>query len=195
MAASKHESKKALQNDFVSPCETRSKPWRFLISASDRLMILIEARYLQTERCWQGDEASRLNECIVKVSRFFSSSSYSEEVIFRRHHSFLATLLNHSENFKSFTWKNVLNSSKRLLSGSNVVDIEKALFLTLFTTKRKAYGYVLRSQTTYGSFRRLVSWMKLKLYTLLQVLTSDLEGQVAEEGMEEEEEENENEEN
>ncbi|WZZ25719.1 hypothetical protein YC2023_009120 [Brassica napus] len=33
--------------------------------------------------------------------------------------------LDHSENFKSFTWKNVLNSSKRLLSGSNVVDIEK----------------------------------------------------------------------
>ncbi|KAG2248660.1 hypothetical protein Bca52824_088288 [Brassica carinata] len=128
--------------------------------------ILIEARYLQTERCWQGDEASRLNECIVKA---------------------LLTVrkLDHSENFKSFTWKNVLNSSKRLLSGSNVVDIEKesrakqkALFLTLLTTKRKAYGYVLRSQTTYGSFRR----------------TSDLEGQVAEEGMEEEEE-NENEEN
>ncbi|KAH0857797.1 hypothetical protein HID58_086058 [Brassica napus] len=128
--------------------------------------------------------------------------------------------LDHSENFKSFTWKNVFNSSGGVTckteGDSSSLDHSKTFQLTLRRYSSLSLPQRERLMGSSCGFKQCMAlskgasveaknnevredgWISCDQKTLLKVevlkRTSDLEGEVTEEGMEEGEE-NENEEN
>ncbi|KAL0650893.1 hypothetical protein Bca4012_093584 [Brassica carinata] len=110
--------------------------------------------------------------------------------------------LDHSENFKSFTWKNVFNSCGGCwFVGEQCCRHREGAIPPSPYHKEKGLWALLADSNNVWLFQKFGvrdAWISCDQKTLLKVevlkRTSDLEGEVTEEGMEEEEE-NENEEN
>ncbi|KAF3596063.1 hypothetical protein DY000_02020515 [Brassica cretica] len=175
------------------------------------------------KRCWQGDEASRLNDCILKAPHSARNSASKDSVPFLQLPHFneftakkIALHVRYSKNLKSFTWKNVLNWSGRLLVCQRELcgllgaiphlpyHKEECLWVVLadsnnvwfFQKTLKSLGASVEAKNNgvREGDARISCDQKTSLKVEVLRRTNDFEGEVAEEGMEEEEED-ENEEN
>ncbi|KAL0758604.1 hypothetical protein Bca101_074754 [Brassica carinata] len=160
------------------------------------------------KRCWQGDEASRLNDCILKAPHSARNSASKDSVSFLQLPHFneftakkIALHVRYSKNLKSFTWKNVLNWSGRLLVCQRELCGLLGAIPHLPYHKEECLWVVLADSNDVWFFQkfylgdaRISCDQKTSLKVEVLRRTNDFEGEVAEEGMEEEEED-ENEEN
>uniref|UniRef100_A0A0D3D2V2 Uncharacterized protein n=1 Tax=Brassica oleracea var. oleracea TaxID=109376 RepID=A0A0D3D2V2_BRAOL len=160
------------------------------------------------KRCWQGDEASRLNDCILKAPHSARNSASKDSVPFLQLPHFneftakkIALHVRYSKNLKSFTWKNVLNWSGRLLVCQRELCGLLGAIPHLPYHKEECLWVVLADSNNVWFFQkfylgnaRISCDQKTSLKVEVLRRTNDFEGEVAEEGMEEEEED-ENEEN